>query len=330
MTRRRWLALTTAATGCAPRRSPSSELTLRVGVVQSSQSSGPLFLAVEQGYFREEGLNLEVDRAQVTGLHISALAAGKLDACLVAMSPAIPNAVVQGAPVRLVAARQSASRVCGGWGQIFARLSAFPGGLKDFRELKGKRIAYSSPGSLSDFALDMVLESVALSRADIQAVAIKRQEAILALLAGNLDAVVQSSGTKEIPAERRAGFGFFPGAELIHPTLQTVYIGFGERLRGEKRDAGIRFLRAFRRGSSDFFANRNPAFMRKWTLEMGDPEAPIANCPQEARNDGAVDPASVKVYLDWAVRRKHIEAAVAPETLIDATLMQDLKSRGSA
>lgn len=324
MTRREWLALTSCATACAPHKNESGAVTVRVGLVQSSSSTGPLQLALEKGYLREQGLQLEANYAQVTGLHIAALAAGKLDAALISMSPAVANGVAQGAPIRLVATRQSATRVCGGWGQLFGRLDAFPGGLKDFRELRGKRIAFSAPGSQTDFTLDIVLDSAGLTRADVKAIAIKRQESIAALLNGNIDAIMQAAGTKDIPADRRAGFGYFPGAEVVHPKLQTLFVAFGERLRGGERDAGLRFLRVMRRAGEEFFGYKHPEFMRKWSREMGDPDMPIANCPYEVANNGAVDPASIKIYLDWALRRKHIEVPVAPEALIDATLVRDL------
>ncbi|MEP7362538.1 MAG: ABC transporter substrate-binding protein [Acidobacteriota bacterium] len=330
MTRRDWLALTAAGTACAPKKVPRGEQAVRVGVVQVALSSGPLFLGIEQGYFREEGLKIEAEGASVSGLHISALAAGKLDVCMIAMTPAIPNAVAQGAPVRMVSARQSASRVCGGWGQFYCRLSAFPHGLKDFHELKGKRIAYSTPGSLSDFALDVVLNASGMTRADIQAIAVKRSESVAALLAGGLDAIVQAGALKGIPAGRRAEFGFFPGAELFQPKIQTLFILFGERLRGEQRDVGLRFLRACNRGSEAFFGNKYPDFNRKWSAAAGDPDAPVGNCPEETANGGAIDAASVKVFIDWAVNRKFLEVPIAAETLIDSSLLRDLATKAPA
>ncbi len=328
MTRREWLAVAAASAACAPKETKKSEITLRVGHVRASQSSAPLYLAMERGYFQSEGLKIEPDQAAVTGLHVGALAAGKLDACLVAMSPAIVNAVQQGAPVRLVATRRTASSVCGGWGQLFAKRSAFPGNLKDFRELKGKRVAFTSPGSFSDFALDAILESAGLTRKDVRAVSIKRTESVAALLSDNLDAIMQAGSTKEIPPERRGEFTRLPGAELIYPKAQTLFIAFGERLRGADRAAGLGFLRAFLRASDEFFAAKHPEFTKKWAQEMGDPEAAYPNCPEEVGTGGAVDVASIKLYIDWALRRKHIETAIAPEAVIDATLLRDLRDKG--
>lgn len=295
---------------------------MRVGVAQSAHSVAPLFLAEEQGYFRKVGIRIEVDKASFTGLHISSLAAGKLDVALVAMSPALANAAQQGAPVRIVAARKYSGGACGAWGQFFANLEAFPGALKDFRELEGKRIAYSTPGSLSDFALDMVLDAAGLTRKQVKAVAIKRQESIAALLSGSLDAVMNAPSLKEIPADRRNRFGFLRGAETIHPTMQTAFTAFGERLRGPERELGMLFLSAYNHGSDDFFANRNPAFMRKWALSQGaDPDVPVTVCPHEAASRGAVDPEGIRLYLEWATRRRLIPAPVTPDQLLDPSLV---------
>ncbi|MBI5083359.1 MAG: ABC transporter substrate-binding protein [Acidobacteria bacterium] len=328
MTRRHLLALIAAAPACSPRR-PATETVLRVGVAQSAHSVAPLFLADEMGFFRQEGIRIEVDRTSFTGLHISALAAGKLDVAMVAMSPALVNSAAQGAPIRLVASRKYLGGDCGAWGQFYSNLSAFPGGLKDFHELIGKRIAYSTPGSLTDFALDAVLDSACISRDRVKAVAVRRQESVAALLTGNLDAVINVPSLAEIPEARRTHFGYLRGADTVYPKLQTSFTAFGGRLLTTERETGLRFLRAFRRGSEAFFAGTNPVFMRRWAFEQGaDPDTPVQVCPHEVDSDGAVDPESVRLYLDWAARRKHVATAIEPGKLIDSTLIADL-NRGA-
>jgi ABC-type nitrate/sulfonate/bicarbonate transport system substrate-binding protein len=330
VTRRRWLALAAALPGCTARKKAGTHLTvLKVGIANSSHSVAPLFLGQRQGYFRQEGLEIEVERSSFTGLHVSALAAGKLDVVLVAMNPALVNGVIHGAPVRLVSARKYCGSSCGAWGQFFARLSAFPGKMNDFRELRGKRVAYSTPGSISDFCLDAVLDAAGLTRETVETVAIRRQEAVAALLVGNLDAIMNATSLNEIPAARLGEFGFLRGAETLYPDLQVSFTAFGERLRSAGRQAGLGFLRAFRRATDDFVARRNPAFMEEWAKEQGfDPNEKIELCPGEAASDGSVDAGSVRLYVDWAARRKHTEGAIASEAMIDNSLVRDLSGRG--
>lgn len=330
MTRRRWLALASALPGCTARRQPGESVTvLKVGIANAAHSVAPLFLAQRQGYFRQEGIEIEVERSTFTGLHVSALAAGKLDVALLAMSPALVNGAIRGAPVRLVAARKYGGSSCGAWGQLFARLSAFPGRLKDFRELRGKRVAYSTPGSISDFCLDAVLDAAGLTRDLVRTVAIRRQESVAALLAGNLDAIMNVTSLSEIPAARRGEFGYLRGADALYPDLQVSFIAFGERLRTSDRRAGAGFLRAFRRATDDFVARRNPAFMKEWATEQGyDPDEKIELCPGEVESDGSVDTGSVRLYVDWAARKGHTEGAIEPEALIDNSLIRELSGGG--
>src|SRR5581483_2259059 len=66
-------------------------------------AQGPTYLAVEHGYFRELGLDVEVMSGLATNDMVTLLSSDQLDVGLQAISPAFYNVVARGVGMRLVA-----------------------------------------------------------------------------------------------------------------------------------------------------------------------------------------------------------------------------------
>lgn len=140
---------------------------------------GPLYLARDKGFFKEQGV--DVDLIVLTGVaeRNSALKSGKLDALAAPVDYFVLSAG-NGVPATIVMAIDES---VGGDG-IVARKS-----IKSFAELRGKKVA-AQKGLPSDFFLRALLQKNGINVEEIDYIDMETAQAGAAFLAGDLDAAV--------------------------------------------------------------------------------------------------------------------------------------------
>ena len=142
----------------------------------------PLYLAQENGYFAEEGLNVEFYYAAAADI-VKNVAAGNVEFGF-PNADAVVAAKAQGIPVKVVHTTYQE-----GLGAI---IFGSDSGISTPADLKGKKVAVTSLGSANYFQLQAAMESAGLTIDDVQ-VEIGGTGAILtALTEGQVDAIVFS------------------------------------------------------------------------------------------------------------------------------------------
>ncbi len=139
----------------------------------------PLYIAMEKGFFADEGLDFNLNLFGSNGEYISAFLSGQLDA----ISPVSSEAVLirsQGKDYKIVLVQDNS---VGGDG-ILARDS-----IESIEDFKGKEIAVDTAG-VSYFFLLQVLKEAGLSKDDITAVNTDPAAAAAAFESGNVDIAV--------------------------------------------------------------------------------------------------------------------------------------------
>lgn len=142
----------------------------------------PLYIAIEKGFFKEGGLELEHKVFSSTGESNAALAAGRIDSINNVTSETVAFAA-KGQDFRIV---QVADNSMGGDG-ILARNS-----VKDIADFKGRRVAVEI-GSVSHFFLLQVLQEAGLSGEDVQITNVTPDAAAAAYSSGRVDIAVTYS-----------------------------------------------------------------------------------------------------------------------------------------
>ncbi len=140
---------------------------------------GPLYIAKEKGYFKEEGVDVELIVIEEPKLRIPALLAGKIDA----MATTIDSPLAYLSETKQFRYFFAIDDSNGGDG-IVARKE-----IKTIADLKGKKIAFSE-GSTSHFYLATLLRDAGLSLKDIDAVNMSAGDAGAAFVSGRVDAAV--------------------------------------------------------------------------------------------------------------------------------------------
>ena len=157
---------------------PARAETLRLGY-ESWVAPGPFFIALEKGWFDEEGVSVELVNIEDVRIRASALGTGEVDAITANIDEAVLH-LAAGGELKFVFAIAESS---GGDGLIANHEIEGTAGLR------GKTVAVQ-PGTSRQFYLNTLLREAGLSETDITTVAKAPGEAGLAFERGEVDAAV--------------------------------------------------------------------------------------------------------------------------------------------
>ena len=152
-----------------------------IGVLRLS-SSAPVFIAQDKGYFRDEGLAIELkffDAAQPVAV---ATTSGDVDFGITAFTAGLYNLAGKGT-LKVIAGM---SRDKPGYPLIgyFAGNKAYAAGLKTPKDLAGKRIAVTQVGSSFHYALGLLADKHGFKLSDVKIVPLQSLTNVVAALKG--------------------------------------------------------------------------------------------------------------------------------------------------
>ncbi|MBV9985070.1 ABC transporter substrate-binding protein [Bradyrhizobium sp.] len=174
------LAFLLMLVAAAPARAEQS-LKATIGVLRLS-SSAPVFIAQDKGYFRDEGLAIELkffDAAQPVAV---ATTAGDVDFGITAFTAGLYNLAGKGT-LKVIAGM---SRDKPGYPLIgyFASNKAYAAGLKTPKDLAGKRIAVTQVGSSFHYALGLLADKYGFRLSEVKIVPLQSLSNAAAALKG--------------------------------------------------------------------------------------------------------------------------------------------------
>lgn len=199
---------------------------------------GPLYVAQELGYFKDEGLTVDLIAPADPNDPPRLVAAGQGDIAI-SYQPQLHLQVDAGLPV----AR-------------FGTLVATPlntvivlkdGPIKSIKDLKGKKVGFSV-GGFEDALLGAMLEKHGLSLKDVTLVNVNFSLSP-ALFAGQVDAIVggyRNFELNQMAIEKKPGRAFFPEEEGVPAYDELVFITNKNKLSDPRLG---RFLNAVERGT---------------------------------------------------------------------------------
>lgn len=202
----------------APAQSESSPATSAEPVKGTNGSTlwigfAPLYIAIEKGFFKAGGLELEHKVFSSTGEGNAALAAGRIDSINNVASEMVLFAA-KGQDFRIV---QVADSSMGGDG-ILARNS-----VKDIADFKGRQVAVEI-GSVSHFFLLQVLQEAGLSGDDVKITNVTPDAAAAAYSSGRADiAVTYSPFLQQSNQAQKDGRIIFDSSKMPN-AIMDVYV----------------------------------------------------------------------------------------------------------
>ncbi len=323
--RRSFLAAAAGVLTACGRRSGTPK-TLSVAAVPYPAMSG-LYQAAEQGYFRDAGLQVQVVELPSTARTLPLLQEGKMDVAFMAVSPTVVNAMSQDARLRIVAGREIASPGCSDVGTLFGRRKAFPRGMEDLRQLKGKRLAIFATANMGEFMLDCFLEKAKLKSEEVRISTLSQSDAAGALHAGAIDAMISYSYLGRELRSLSEDIVRGPNFASVRPNFQYSQVVFGANLLEGDPEPGAAFLAAYLKGARDFLSGKTPQFLDDFAARSElDQNVVRESCRSTFTPDGAVDLASLQQVIDWGVKKKYCPQPVEASRIVDPRFLDKART----
>jgi NitT/TauT family transport system substrate-binding protein len=202
------------------------------------------FIADKKGYFRDEGLDVELTRIDVSPQMTAPLGMGQLDVGAGTVAVNIYNAVSRNIGLRVVADKGSIRPGYGFSGLLVRKDHIDSGRFKGFKDLKGMKIAVGTFGSSNSSAVNEALKKGGLTWGDASMVEINFPQHLPAYANKAIDA----SMTNEPTATRAVQEGLavrVAGNDEIYPGQQTAVVLYSEIFARERPQAALRFMRAY-------------------------------------------------------------------------------------
>jgi NitT/TauT family transport system substrate-binding protein len=315
---------------------PAKAETIKIGVVQTL-AVGPIFVADDRGYFRDEGLDAKIiyfDAAQPIAI---AAASGDIDFGCTGMAAAFYSLAGQGV-VKIIAA---GNREMPGFknAAYIASNRAYAAGFTSLKQLAGKTVAVTQFGSQLHYDLGLAAEKYKIPLKDIHIAALQTNTNVSSALAGGQTdlAVFPVTPTMALLSRNDAHLLGWVGDEAPYSQANTAFTS--TKIANEKRDTVERFLRAFKRGAKDYhdaFADdqenrRNGptaeaivAILAKYTKQKVDTiDTAIPWLDAQLR----LDAKDVRHQIEWFTEQGQVKGKVNPADIIDKRYVVPLPGR---
>ncbi|RZS78919.1 ABC transporter substrate-binding protein [Pigmentiphaga kullae] len=256
-TRRRFAALTCLAAAALPpwtrllAAQPGNPLQkVRVGMLDSL-SEAPALIAYEQGYFKEEGLDVEFVSFSNTADMVAPLSARQLDVASGAPTLALFNGALRGLPFKLVADKGRNSPGHGFNALVVRKDLVDSGRVKGIGDIKGMKVATPSRHSPMELQLDVALRTAGLGLNDVGLEQLAFPSMIAALTNKAVDAALMIEPLVTVIAQRQIGTRLL-GFDQTSPEFQIAGIIYGPSLTQADSDVGRKWMAAYVRGIRDY------------------------------------------------------------------------------
>ncbi|HEU5257239.1 MAG TPA: ABC transporter substrate-binding protein [Vicinamibacterales bacterium] len=282
----------------------------------------PMRVAQTLGYYRQEGLDVDVSEVVGGTKAIEALLGGSVDVAAGTMSDAVQVAA-EGGKIRGFLVLYTRP------GDVLAVAPALSGRIHTIRDLKGRTVGVSAPGSATHQFLNFLLVTNGLLPEDVSVVSVGMSAtSVAALEHGKVDAAVLIAGAIPTFEARHPGNRFLAdtrtsaGARVVFRSevFPSLSLLAQDRWLQQNADTALRLVRAVKRGM-DWIRNRPAEQVREMlpeTARMPDPEADLHAIGEMQRgmsSDGVMPPGSAELIRNYvavsnpAVRAAHIDPA---------------------
>ena len=239
------MALAVAAS--LPAQAPK-KLVLAMAVTPPNLVHIPPYLAKDLGYFKEEGLDVEIVSFEGGVGSLRAMMAGSADLSLTSGDPPI-LARVQGSPLKMIVSTSP-------------RLEAVmtvQGSIKDVKDLKGKKIGIQEPSGFADLFSRRLLTQAGIKPEEVQIISTSTAGRVPALVTGQVDTGVLHVEQAIRAIKRNPNLRNVVNFWEVFPDAFYNVIVANEKVLKEKPDAVEGFVRAVIKADRYLYRNKRGA-----------------------------------------------------------------------
>lgn len=247
------LCLLVLAAGCSGNDSkkdtPKEKTKVSLGMLRLT-SSAPLFIAMDKGFFAEEGIEIEPQWFDSAHPIAVSTASSKVDVGATGITASLYNMAANGQKLGIVADKGREQK---GYSSsaLLVTTDNYNAGVKSLKDLKGKRIGITQKGSTFHYMLGRMLETQGMSLNDVEIVPLSKLSAVMAALESKqIDGCILNE--PNITKVQKAGYGKLVVQVGDVIPYQTSAIFYSPDFMKNK-DAAVRFMRAYNKACNYYY-----------------------------------------------------------------------------
>lgn len=301
--------------------------TVKLGVLKLSNSA-PIFIGMDKGFFEAEGVKIEPVWFKAAQPIAVATATGDIDVGATGLTAGLYNSIAQGMKIAVVADK---GREWPGYKltALLVNTEQWKAGVRDLKDLKGKRVGITQIGSTFHYMLGNILEKKGMALADMKVVP-------LGSLASMRDALISNQiesaflNQPFVTAMEKNGTGNVLLWVGDHLPYQVAAIFYGEKLL-KNRPVAISFMKGYIRSCRVYYDHalmKKEGFsyheilnlISKYTEEKTD--AIALALPYNDRN-GELYGEDIQKQLDWYYQNGMISKRIAGSEIVDLSFWKE-------
>jgi NitT/TauT family transport system substrate-binding protein len=239
-------------------------------------------LGVGQGFFQKQGLDLQITYTQGGASNEQAVVSGSVDIAVGTGFLGILAAYVKGAPIRIISPEAT------GAPDIFWYVKA-DSPIKSMKDLHGKTVTFSEPGSSSNLILLTLLEQAGVSDAKLVSVG-AAPNGLPQVMTGQIDAAWSTppTGLKELQAKEIRMIGLGNDSPLVASETVRVNVANLNFLQAH-RAAVVGFMKGYKQSVE--WAYSDPAALEAYAKLSGQPleQVKYANKTFQTKDEDQVE-----------------------------------------
>jgi len=303
----------------------SPKVKVTVGMKEVVSDAGVL-IGMAKGYYEELGIEIESVNFNTGQDMINALGAGQLDVGCTVTASGLFNAILRDIPIKIVADK-GINLPGQGYYRLMIRKDLVDE-IKDFEDLRGRKLAVVGTASLDEIALDRVLNQAGMTTNDVDLQVIRSFPDIVAAMSNkSIDGgmVIEPFVTAAIEEDIADPW---KDPSEYDPDAQTALLIYGKSIL-ERPDVAKRFMIAYLKSVRDY----NDAFFKGINRDeiisilaeystVKDKALYEKMFPVGLNPDGFVRMKGVQMDLDWYKERGLLTGELNAEDVVDHSFVE--------
>lgn len=291
-------------------------------------SDMPVYIALEKGYFKEQGIEVKLHPFAGGGPMMAPMAVGQVQAGNSGITIGLFNGIARDMSLVLVAS--TAQMIPGHNDDFFILRPELKEVIKRPADLKGRKVAVNTAGSPLIYQLGKALESDGLTLKDVEIVYIPWPEMGVALKNKAIDAGLAAEPFATLHEARGLAVRWKGAADLLKDPYWTVAgVIFNSDWARKNREVAQRFMVAWIKGAREIFeaAERGPN--RKEIIDLAAKYTRLKDKALYEKMDwahigpnGYLDKRSVDDQISWYFKNGLITHKVPIDKVVDDTFVK--------
>lgn len=306
---------------------PKEKVKVSLGMLRLT-SSAPLFIAMDKGFFADEGIDIEPQWFDAAHPIAVSTASSKVDVGATGITASLYNMAANGQKLGIVADK---GREQQGYSSSALLVSTenYNNGTKTLQDIKGKRIGITQKGSTFHYMLGRILEAQGMSLNDVEIVPLNKLSAVMAALESKqIDGCILNE--PNITKVQKAGYGklVVQVGDII--PYQTSAIFYSPEFMN-KKDAAVRFMRAYNKACNYYYEAAVEKKDAKKLEEVVNITAKYVKAPTEdikaglpyIDKDGKLLVSDIDTQIKWYTANKMISGKLEAKDVANTSFLEE-------